>query len=207
MRPDKALWWANWGNTWFFFLAALLQMNLFVHAKDILRLNDTQNGCLQAALAIGIGVGSLVAGLVSRGRIETRLIPLGAVGLAGTAAALAWPGLNALTFGLGLAVLGFFGGFFIVPVSALLQHRPSSENKGGVLAAANLLSFVGIFLASGVYYVLAHLLGLHSAAIFLISAAFTGLTALGIMLDFNAKAQKRQGAKQKIALPVQVTKG
>jgi acyl-[acyl-carrier-protein]-phospholipid O-acyltransferase/long-chain-fatty-acid--[acyl-carrier-protein] ligase len=188
MRCDKALWWANWGNAWFFFLAALLQMNLFVHAKDILRLNDTQNGCLQAALAIGIGLGSLVAGLVSRGRIETRLIPLGAAGLAGTAAALAWPSLNALTFGVGLAVLGFFGGFFIVPVSALLQHRPSRENKGGVLAAANLLSFVGIFLASGVYYLLVHWFGLHSAAIFLVSAAFTGLTALGILLQRSNRA-------------------
>ena len=181
MRPDPALWWANWGNTWFFFLAALLQMNLFVHAKDVLRLNDTQNGCLQASLAIGIGVGSLVAGLISRGRIEYGLIPLGTLGLAGTAAVLASPALNAPGFGFGLAVLGFFGGFFIVPVSALLQHRPSPGNKGGVLAAANLLSFVGIFLASGVYYLLVHLFGLHSSGIFLLSAAFTGLTALAII--------------------------
>ena len=180
MRPDKALWWANWGNTWFFFLAALLQMNLFVHAKDVLRLNDTQNGFLQAALAIGIGVGSLVAGLISRGRIECGLIPIGAIGLAGTAAVLACPALNALTFGLCLTALGFFGGFFIVPVSALLQHRPSRENKGGVLAAANLLSFVGIFAASGAYYVMGHLFRLNSAGIFLLSAGFTGLSALCI---------------------------
>ena len=57
-----------------------------------------------------------------------------------------------LSFGavaLELALLGFFGGFFIVPISALLQHRPAREQKGGVLAAANLLSFVGILLASG----------------------------------------------------------
>lgn len=180
MRPDKALWWANWGNTWFFFLAALLQMNLFVHAKDSLHLNDTQNGGLQAALAIGIGVGSLVAGLVSRGRIEYGLIPLGTFGLAGAAAALAWPGMSALPFGLSLTVLGFFGGFFIVPISALLQHRPTRENKGGVLAAANLLSFVGIFLASGVYYLLVHWFGLGSSAIFLLSAVVAGLTALWI---------------------------
>lgn len=183
MRQDKALWLANWGNTWFFFLAALLQMNLFVHARDVLHLTDTQSGLLQAALAIGIGIGSLVAGLASRGHIECGLIPLGTMGLALTGGALAWPGLSALAFGLCLAGLGFSGGFFIVPVSALLQHRPSREDKGGVLAAANLLSFVGIFLASGVDYVLSTFLRMNPPAVFLFCAAFTGLTAVFIVRE------------------------
>jgi len=43
-----------------------------------------------------------------------------------------------------LAALGFAGGFFIVPVSALIQHIPAEEHKGGVLGAANWLSFVGV---------------------------------------------------------------
>jgi len=43
-----------------------------------------------------------------------------------------------------LGALGFFGGFFIVPISALLQHRPNKEKKGPS-SASNLLSFVGIF--------------------------------------------------------------
>ncbi len=43
-----------------------------------------------------------------------------------------------------LATLGFWAGFFAVPVNALIQHRPAEENKGGIIAAANLLSFIGI---------------------------------------------------------------
>ena len=41
-----------------------------------------------------------------------------------------------------------------MPICALLQHRPDKKNKGGLLATANWLSFVGVFLASGAHYVL-----------------------------------------------------
>jgi acyl-[acyl-carrier-protein]-phospholipid O-acyltransferase/long-chain-fatty-acid--[acyl-carrier-protein] ligase len=176
MRRDRALWLANLGNTWFFFLAALLQMNLFVHARDALHLTDTQSGLLQAALAIGIGAGSACAGFASRGHIEYGLIPLGAIGLALAGAALSCPGLGAVPTGWVLAFLGFGGGFFIVPVSALLQHRPQADNKGGVLAASNLMSFIGIFMASGVDYLLATALHLGPRAIFLVCAVFTAIT-------------------------------
>ena len=155
IRRDRVLWLATWGNTYFFFLAALLQFNIIIYGKDVLHLPDAQNSYLQAAIAIGIGIGSFAAGYLSGGKIEYGLIPLGSAGLTGFAVALGWPGLSFIAFAALLASLGFFGGFFIVPISALLQHRPDKENKGGVLGAANLLSFVGIFLASGVYYLMA----------------------------------------------------
>jgi acyl-[acyl-carrier-protein]-phospholipid O-acyltransferase/long-chain-fatty-acid--[acyl-carrier-protein] ligase len=41
-------------------------------------------------------------------------------------------------------MLGFWAGFFAVPVNALVQHRPAAKDKGGIIAATNLLSFVGI---------------------------------------------------------------
>src|SRR5262245_66652209 len=55
-----------------------------------------------------------------------------------------------------LAGLGIFGGFFVVPVNALIQHRPPADKKGGVIAAANLLSFVAGAAASGMYFLLTH---------------------------------------------------
>jgi acyl-[acyl-carrier-protein]-phospholipid O-acyltransferase/long-chain-fatty-acid--[acyl-carrier-protein] ligase len=72
-----------------------------------------------------------------------------------------------------LAALGFFGGFFIVPISALIQHRPEEQHRGGVLAAANLLSFVGILLASVAYYGFKHFLHLGPAGIFFWSSFLT----------------------------------
>jgi acyl-[acyl-carrier-protein]-phospholipid O-acyltransferase/long-chain-fatty-acid--[acyl-carrier-protein] ligase len=174
IRRDRPLWLAVVGNTYFFAIAALIQFLIVIYAKDVLHISDpVKAGYLQAAIAIGIGLGSFAAGCLSGGKIETGLIPLGAVGLTVCAA---WLGQTRLSFGevaAGLAALGFFGGFFIVPVSALLQHRPAREQKGGVLAAANLLSFVGIFLASGVFYVCASVLKLSAPDIFLLVAVAT----------------------------------
>ena len=173
IRRDRVLWLATLGNTYFFFLAALLQFNIIIYGKDVLHLPDTQNSYLQAAIAIGIGLGSYAAGCLSGGKIEYGLIPLGSAGLTGFAVVLGWPGLSFHAFALLLAVLGFFGGFFIVPIAALLQHRPDRDQRGGVLAAANLLSFVGIFLASGVYYLMATVAHLSPSQIFLASAILT----------------------------------
>ncbi len=153
MKQDRDLWRANWGNVGFFFVAALVQMNLLLHAKDVLKLAETKTGLLSAALALGIGIGSVVAGFASRGRIEYRLVPLGSLGLALSTVPMGIAGLGVAGFAVSLAFLGFSAGFFIVPIAAVLQHRPSAETKGAVQGAANLLSFVGILAASGVQWV------------------------------------------------------
>jgi acyl-[acyl-carrier-protein]-phospholipid O-acyltransferase/long-chain-fatty-acid--[acyl-carrier-protein] ligase len=153
MKQDRDLWRANWGNVGFFFVAALVQMNLLLHAKDVLKLAETKTGLLSAALALGIGFGSVAAGYASRGRIEYRLVPLGSLGLALSTIPMGMDGLGVAGFAVALAALGFSAGFFIVPVAAVLQHRPSAETKGAVQGAANLLSFVGILAASGVQWV------------------------------------------------------
>src|SRR5262249_37249253 len=66
-----------------------------------------------------------------------------------------------------LAALGFFGGFFIVPISALIQHRPDEKDKGGVIASANLLSFVGVAAAAAVPKLFSEYLHLGPRGIFL----------------------------------------
>jgi sugar phosphate permease len=72
-----------------------------------------------------------------------------------------------------LCLLGFFGGFYAVPLNALIQHRPSPEQKGGVIAAANLLSFIGVFLAAGAYFALSTAAHLRPGQTFLAGAVMT----------------------------------
>ncbi len=181
IRSDRVLWLAVLGNTYFFLVAALLQFNIFLYGQDVLHLDSTHGGLLQAAVAIGIGVGSLVAGFLSGGKIEYGLIPLGALGMTLLGLCLAIPGLTFEAVLLLLAGLGFAGGFFIVPISALIQHIPEEEHKGGVLGAANWLSFVGVGVASGAYYGVSHWLRLSPGAIFLWASIAT-LAATGYIL-------------------------
>jgi len=173
VRRDRVLFLGVLGSAFLYFLGALLQPTIIFFGKDVLHLTDTRSGMLQAALAVGIGVGSLAAGYLSGKKIEYGLIPLGMVGLTVFGALLSRPGLTFGSVAWNLGLLGFFGGFYNVPVSAIVQHRPDAGKKGGVIATSALLAFIGIFLASGIYYVLAVWLHLKPQQIFLVAAAFS----------------------------------
>jgi acyl-[acyl-carrier-protein]-phospholipid O-acyltransferase/long-chain-fatty-acid--[acyl-carrier-protein] ligase len=204
---DAVLFGSVLGNTYLWFLAALLQFTIVVFGHDVLHIDDTRTSYLQAAVGIGIGLGSLAAGYLSRGKIEMGLIPIGALGMTifgallyfsrpaellahwlssaafhqGSAAAVGFGGLIVSAVRLripDLSLLGFFGGFFAVPLNALIQHRPRPEQKGGVIAAANLLSFVGVFLAAGAYYFCSSVLHQTPAGVFLDGAILTLVTTV-----------------------------
>src|SRR5258708_26245834 len=74
-----------------------------------------------------------------------------------------------------LVALGFSGGFFIVPISALIQHRPDEAKKGGVIAYANWLSFAGVMVASAIYSGFTHYLHVGLRTFF----AGTAVVSLG----------------------------
>ncbi len=173
IAADRVLSWAVVGNTYLWFLAALLQFVIVVYGHDVLRVNETEISYLQAAVGIGIGVGSLAAGYLSRGKIEQRLVPIGGVGMTVFGFLVSQHGLGVWPVRIDLCMLGFFGGFYAVPLNALIQHRPKREEKGGVIAAANLLSFVGVFLAAGLYFLLSSTAHLAPGKIFLTGAIMT----------------------------------
>ena len=159
MRKDRVLWLACLGNTYFWFIAQLLQQGVVDYGENVLKLGEIRTSYVMAGLAIGIGFGSFAAGYLSGNKIEYGLVPLGSLGLAVCAASLWQPALSFGQIISRVALLGFFGGFFIVPISAILQHRPHPERKGTILAAANLLSAIGLVLAAGVYWTFA--VGFH----------------------------------------------
>jgi MFS family permease len=173
IRADPILRWAFVGNVYLWFLAALLQFTIVVYGHDILRIDERHISYLQAAVAIGIGTGALITGYLSSGKIEYGLIPLGAVGMTVFGFLSATQGLSLVRVAVYLGLLGFFGGFYAVPLQALIQHRPDPARKGGVIAAANLVSFVGVFLAAGVYYLLAEGLHLRADKVFFAGACMT----------------------------------
>lgn len=165
--PDRVLRLAVIGNTYFWFLVALLQANIVFYSNDVLKVSSLHNGYLQAGSAIGIALGSVAAGYLSGNKIEYGLIPLGSIGITVVAAALSLHGLSFAAVLALLVIVGFSSGFFIVPINALIQHRPEDSQRGAVIAAANLLSFVGVFVATAMYYAMSHWLHLGPAGIFL----------------------------------------
>ncbi len=182
MRRDKALFLAVVGNTYFWFLGSLLFSTIVVYGPDVLHVGQTKTGYLNAALAIGIGIGSMIAGLVSGNKIEYGLIPLGSIGMTCTGLALGGMHFGLVGSGVLLALLGFWAGFFAVPVNALIQHRPAEKDKGGIIAAANLLSFVGIALSSGVYFVFTRFIHFNPSQVIVAASFITGAGTVYVLM-------------------------
>ncbi len=89
-----------------------------------------------ASSGFGIALGSALASVWSRNRIETGLIPVGALGIALGLLLLPWlasPWLAALDF----VLIGLMGGLFIVPLNALVQFQSMDHELGSVLAVSN----------------------------------------------------------------------
>lgn len=186
-RADRVLSLAILGSVYFWFLGALFgEPTIFIYSKDVLHLRETDIALLRACLAIGIGVGSVAAGFLSGRKIEYGLVPMGAFGLAVCAGLLALPGLSPREVAVILVCLGFSGGFYIVPINALIQHRPDAKNKGSIIATNSWLTSLAVFLAAGAFWLLRTGLGMHPATIFLLGAiaTFAGtLLALKLVPD------------------------
>jgi MFS family permease len=164
------LWVAVIANTFFWFLGAILLLNIVLYATDVLQVDEGHSSYLLAVLSLGIGAGSFLAGYASGKKIETGMILPGLTGIVLATGALFVPGLNYDLVMLLLFVLGVCAGFFVVPVNALIQNRPRPEVKGRVIAASNLLSFGGIALQPVAQYAMLQLGHPDPGHVFLICA-------------------------------------
>lgn len=178
LRQDRVLMLAVLGTTFFWFLGALFQMLLLLFGKEALHATETETGLLMASLAVGIGVGSMAAGRLSGEKVEPGLVPIGAFGMALAGFVVAFATAHLVPVLLALTVLGFMGGLFIVPLNAILQHRPEHDEKGRVLATANFVNTIGVMLASLFVWLLHEGLHLQAATLIGIGAVLTLVTGV-----------------------------
>jgi acyl-[acyl-carrier-protein]-phospholipid O-acyltransferase / long-chain-fatty-acid--[acyl-carrier-protein] ligase len=129
MRRDRALFLAVLGNTYFWYLGSRLFSTIVVYGPDVLHVGQTKTGYLNATLAVGIGIGSMVAGWLSDHKIEYGLIPLGSIGMAATGLVLGLVPHGLVSSAVLLGILGFWAGFVAVPVNALIQLDPPPARR------------------------------------------------------------------------------
>lgn len=142
------------GTVFFLAIAGLAQLNIDAFADESGSINESEKFPLLVSLVLGLGVGSVVAGLASGKRIELGLVPIGAFGMFVFMVALAFSPENFITGSLTssgqilacvlLAGLGISAGFFDVPLNSYLQHKSPVAERGRILSATNCLMFAGI---------------------------------------------------------------
>ncbi|ADV46041.1 acyl-[ACP]--phospholipid O-acyltransferase [Nitratifractor salsuginis] len=165
LKSDRNIWLSIVGLAVFWGLSQLIIAAFPTHYK--LLTGDDNTVMIQGLLAlsaVGIVLGSLVAGRFSRLHIELGLVPLGAFGLFASLTLLA---ASATPFWMGVATLafGFFGGLAIVPLNATVQFLAPLEKLGVILAGSNFVQNLAM---------LAALLGT-------ILMVWTGFSTLGIL--------------------------
>lgn len=102
---------------------------------------------MPAMLGVGIMLGSVLAGIVCRKRIELGLVPLSGYLLA---ASLLWSGLTPMApwiYG-ALIGVGLAAGAFMTPLYAFVQDRAKPEERARILSAMNLMDCVGGIVAN-----------------------------------------------------------
>ena len=95
---------------------------------------------LMAMIGFGLIAGSMIAGRVSRNHIETGLVPVGAIGVT-LSLVLMRLFESSLYQGLNFLFLGLMGGFFIIPLHALMQYHTRNYQLGRILSAKNFFKF------------------------------------------------------------------
>jgi len=148
VRGDRTLWLATLGTVAFWSIASLLGQDMLVYAKKVLLFEDDLAGLPFALFAIGVGVGSLLAGRISRGRIETGLVPFGAIGLAMSTAAMGFFVPDRIGTFILMTMLGVSSGFVVVPLNSLVQCRAPAKCRGAVIALINMVAFAGMIIGN-----------------------------------------------------------
>ncbi|WP_184298532.1 lysophospholipid transporter LplT [Roseateles oligotrophus] len=146
---------------------------VFAWAAAALSYNTTQASNLAGVVAVGTAVGAVAASVYMRLDRATRVIPLGIL-MGGLII-----GLNMIT-NLWAAVpflilLGVIGGFLVVPMNALLQHRGHNLMGAGRSIAVQNFNEQACILALGALYTGMTRLGLSA---FSAIAIFGGLVAV-----------------------------
>ena len=153
------------GISWFWFFGTALTAQLPNYAIDQLGGGLSLNLLALGLFSVGTGVGSLLCEKLSGRSVEIGLVPMGAFGISAFAIDLyfARPGLapvgglgiaafvqahGSLRIMLDLALIGVFGGFYLVQLFALVQNRTPRNELSRVIAGNNILNAVFIVVAA-----------------------------------------------------------
>ncbi|WP_296265032.1 1-acyl-sn-glycerol-3-phosphate acyltransferase [Pseudomonas sp. UBA6562] len=174
------------GNSWFWFVGAIYLTQIPAYAKDWLHGDETVVTLVLTLFSVGIAAGSLLCERLSGRKVEIGLVPFGSFGLtvfgllwwwhSGDVPAPAVPydwlallGLSkAWWIMLSIVGLGVFGGFYIVPLYALIQARTPEDQRARVIAANNILNALFMVASSLLTILLLSLADLSIPQLFLV---------------------------------------
>lgn len=211
-RENRTVFLSIIGISWFWLYGALLLAQFPAYTRNVLGGSETAVTLLLVTFTIGIGIGSMLCARLSGKVLEPGLVPIGSIGLTLFGLDLAWatpafstgrellPALGLLAVPgmwrvlLDLCALGLFGGFFIVPLYALVQLRSNIAYRARIIAANNIMN--ALYMVVGALAATALLgAGLSIPALFGVAAVCNAVMAIYIYKQAPEFLQRLVGWK------------
>ncbi|QTD58586.1 MFS transporter [Acinetobacter towneri] len=193
------------GNSWYWFYGATYLTQIPQLTQQNLHASENVVSLLLTLFSVGIGVGSLLCRKIGGTDVNIKMVPIGAVGLTVFAFYLA----GALAFVpektgalLGLAevfqqdwsyyhvmcavtLLGISGGFYIVPLYAMMQAYSPRSHRARVVAANNILNAV-FMVSSAIFSILIlSILKIDLKILFSITAVLSAVFTFWLLLKLK----------------------
>ena len=186
------------GISWFWLVGALILAQLPAFARDVLGGDKTVYTLLLAAFSVGTALGSLACEKLSGHKVEIGLVPLGSIGMTvclidlyfessgvlGTRVAgeafISWiPFIKSGGWDIVLdcALIGIFGGLFIVPLYALILQRSAESHRARIIACNNIMNAGFMVLAAGLAIVWLEVLGFTIPQLFILAGVLNACVA------------------------------
>ncbi|NHZ36567.1 MFS transporter [Massilia rubra] len=196
-RKNRTVFLSMLGNSWFWFYGAMILSQFPLYAKEFLNGDYSVFVMLLTVFSVGVGVGSLLCEKLSGHKVEIGLVPFGSIGLSlfgidlyfasmgyvrpalpvDMLGMLAQAGVTRVLFD--IAMVGVFGGLFIVPLFALIQTRCEPAHLSRTIGGMNILNALFMIGAAGMAILM---IKLHFTIpqMFLATAILNALVALYI---------------------------
>jgi 1-acyl-sn-glycerol-3-phosphate acyltransferase len=165
MRGNRTVFLSILGVSWFWFFGAMFITQFPNLSKNFLAGDEHVVTLLLIVFSIGIGAGSLLCERLSGHKVEIGLVPFGSIGMTLFAVDLyfalaGYAPLGQATLGqflrdagswrmlADLLLIGIFGGFYIVPLYALIQSRSEPSHRSRIIAGNNILNALFVVAAA-----------------------------------------------------------
>jgi len=192
-RKNRVIFQSVLGISWFWGLGAIYLAQFTVFARDVIGGTAQLYIVLLALFSVGIALGSILCERLSGNKVEIGLVPFGAFGITlfglilffSSPAEPLGEGLGPIDYlqaggslwtYISVLMIGMFGGFYIVPLYALVQQVSKPDKLSRAIACNNILNAL-MMVAAAVLGIVLLAAGVSIPGIFLIAALFNAVVA------------------------------
>jgi len=183
--------------SWFWFYGATFLTQIPNYTKQVLGGDEHVVTFLLTIFSVGIAIGSLLCEKLSDKKVELGLVPFGSIGLTcfGVDLYFATEGLQpetASTFSIfiqnpihqrvifDLLGIGIFGGFYIVPLYALIQARSEPSHRARIIAGNNIVNAFLMVLSAALAILVLSVFERSISELFLVTAILSAIVSIYI---------------------------